>query len=93
VNAGEQVFLVGDTNARAGSRTMILLERAGLHFVRVEGSTYHFDRGLNLFGAIDHLGATEGIRLVAEPVVLRRQFGDEWPSDHYPVLADFRLPD
>ncbi len=92
VAAGEPVFLVGDINAGLGSRTARILERAGLVFSPVEGATYHFNRGLNLFGAIDHLAATPQIQLVEPPIVLRDRFRGEWPSDHYPVFADFRLP-
>lgn len=90
VEAGEAVFLVGDLNARLGSDLHRRLEAIGLTFVRVEGATYHFDRGLNLFGAIDHI-AFRGARPVGAPVVVRERFGDAWPSDHYPVIADFRL--
>ncbi len=92
IAAGEPVFLVGDLNARAKGEAWEILSRAGVDFAPVEGSTYHFDRGINLFGAIDHLGATPNIRQLGEPVVLRRQFAGEWPSDHYPVVADFLLP-
>lgn len=92
VAAGEPVILAGDINARHGSRTMQLIEAAGLAFAPVEGSTYHFDRGINLFGAIDHLAVTDGIEIVGDAVVLRQQFWGEWPSDHYPVLADLRVP-
>ena len=93
VGAGEPVILAGDLNARAGSETMERLQAGGLNFVPVDGATYHFDRGITLFGAIDHLAATEDTELVGAPVVLRRKFGGEWPSDHYPVFADFRLPE
>jgi endonuclease/exonuclease/phosphatase family metal-dependent hydrolase len=90
---GRAVFVVGDLNARRGSPTARRIAEAGIVFAPVEGSTYHFDRGLNLFFAIDHLGATEGVERVGDPVVLRQRFGGRWPSDHYPVFADFRLPD
>jgi endonuclease/exonuclease/phosphatase family metal-dependent hydrolase len=93
VEAGEPVILAGDLNARAGSETVGILEGAGLVFAPVEGATYHFDRGINLFGAIDHLAATEGVVPVGEPVVLRWKFAGEWPTDHYPVFGDFRLPE
>ncbi|WP_146587389.1 endonuclease/exonuclease/phosphatase family protein [Puniceibacterium confluentis] len=92
IEAGEPVFLVGDLNARVGGEAYEILADAGIRFAPVAGATYHFDRGLNVFGAIDHLGATPNIRRVSDPVVLRRQFDDEWPSDHYPVLADYVLP-
>ena len=91
VEAGEPVILVGDINARHGSRPMELIEQAGLGFVPVDGSTYHFNRGINLFGAIDHLAVTKDVEVAGGPVVLRRRFQGEWPSDHYPVFADFRV--
>jgi endonuclease/exonuclease/phosphatase family metal-dependent hydrolase len=90
---GAPVLVVGDINARAGSVAARLLEQAGISFVSIRGSTYHFNRGINLFGAIDHIAVTDDIRLVGSPVVLRQRFRGEWPSDHYPVFADFLLPD
>ncbi len=91
IATGDPVFLVGDLNARAGARTQEILTETGITFADIPGSTYHFNRGLNLFGAIDHLGYT-GARLESGPLVLQRQFRGEWPSDHYPVFADFILP-
>jgi hypothetical protein len=58
----------------------------------VEGSTYHMNRGVNLLFPIDHIGATPDLRRVGGPVVLRQRFGGTWPSDHYPVLADYLPP-
>ena len=91
IDSGETVFVTGDLNARLGSANVESLEAAGLSFVPVEGSTYHFDRGLNLFGAIDHVAYGPGAAPLGEPIVLRRRFDGEWPSDHYPLVADFRL--
>ena len=59
ISAGETVFLAGDLNARLGSSLHETLEATGLDFVPVRGSTYHFNFGLNLFGAIDHIGHHE----------------------------------
>ena len=87
---GERVVLLGDLNALAGSRTLAILEAAGLRFPRVPGATYHADRGLNLFGAIDHVGLGPGLEAAGAPMVLRRRFGGAWPSDHYPVALDLR---
>ena len=77
IAAGEHVLLVGDVNDRAGSRPVTILEEAGLTFAPVAGSTFHFNRGINLFGAIDHLAASAGIALAqgpgrAAPAVPRR---------------------
>jgi endonuclease/exonuclease/phosphatase family metal-dependent hydrolase len=92
IAGGTPVFLVGDINARRRSPTAERIAEAGIVFAPVEGSTYHFDRGLNLFFAIDHIGATPDLTRVGGPVVLRERFGGTWPSDHYPVFADYLLP-
>ena len=92
IAAGEAVLLAGDLNARAGSPTLAILEAAGLAFAPVRGATFHLDRGLHLFGAIDHLAHGPGVALPGEPKVLRGRFGGTWPSDHYPVVAEFGLP-
>ncbi len=85
------VFVVGDMNAFRGSYTLRSIEEAGVAFLRVPGATVHFNRGINLFGAIDHIGHSPGPRLTDGPVVVRERFEGEWPSDHYPVFADFEL--
>lgn len=92
INAGEQVLLAGDLNAWHGMQPIETLEQIGLTFLPVRGATYHLNHGINLIGAIDHIAHTTGIQPVGEPVVLRQQFDGEWPSDHYPVIADFRFP-
>ncbi len=92
INAGETVFVVGDLNARMGAPTMRNIEEAGVSFLPVQGATYHFNQGLHLFGAIDHIGATADVQPVTDPVVLRQRFGGEWPTDHYPVVVDVALP-
>lgn len=88
VAAGQAIVLAGDINAWHGTRTMRILEDAGLDFAPVRGSTYHFDRGLNLLGPIDHIATGPGIRRAGAPAVLRDRYGDTWPSDHYPVAVD-----
>jgi len=37
------------------------------------------------------LGYSDGVRAGSGPVVVRKKFGGEWPTDHYPVVADFVL--
>lgn len=89
--AGEILFVVGDLNARRGDEAFRILQDAGVTFVPVKGSTYHFNSGINLFGAIDHIGSIGPIRPIGAPVVIRRRFEGEWPTDHYPLIADFDL--
>lgn len=89
IDAGETVYVVGDMNARHGAETLGIIEATGITFAPVEGSTYHFNRGLNLFGAIDHIGYIGATKPRGPAVVVRQKFGGEWPTDHYPVVVDF----
>ena len=82
------VIVAGDFNARAGSSLLGQMEAVEVRFADVPGATYHFNRGINLFGAIDHIGVTDGLRLAGEAMVLREKFGEVWPTDHYPVVVD-----
>lgn len=91
IAAGETVFVMGDLNARLGARTLRIIADEGIVFAPVAGATYHLNRGLNLFGAIDHIGVVGGATLSGAPIVLRQKFDGEWPTDHYPVIADYRL--
>ncbi|WP_239495875.1 endonuclease/exonuclease/phosphatase family protein [Yoonia maritima] len=91
IDAGENVVVLGDLNARNGARTQSILAEVGITFNPVKGSTYHFNRGLNLFGAIDHIGATADFHAETPPVVLRQEFNGEWPTDHYPVVVDYTI--
>ena len=91
LEAGERVVVLGDFNSlRIGSAVRIVAEE-GIDFVPVRGATYHLNRGIGLFGAIDHIGLSAGVRLVGETQVIRQKFGAVWPSDHYPVLGDVLL--
>ena len=91
IDAGETVFAIGDLNARIGDKVVDILAETGLEFAPVDGATFHFNRGINLFGAIDHIAATGSASLAAGPYVLRQKYNGEWPTDHYPVVADYRL--
>lgn len=93
IAAGERVVVLADLNALHGSKTMAILEDAGLRFPWMRGASYHLDRGLHLFGPIDHIGATGGVTFEAGPRVIQRRFDGQWPTDHHPVLADIRPPD
>lgn len=88
IDAGEAVLLLGDLNALHGSRLHRTLEATGVRFPRVPGATYHLDRGLHLFGAIDHVGLSDGIEELGDPMVVRDRNGGVWASDHYPVVMD-----
>ncbi|WP_235224997.1 endonuclease/exonuclease/phosphatase family protein [Octadecabacter dasysiphoniae] len=85
------VFVIGDFNAIRGSTTLGILEDVGVTFWPVQGSTFHFNRGLNLFPAIDHIGGTDGIAPLGETFSVRGRFDGEWATDHYPVVGDFMV--
>ena len=87
LKAGEHVVVAGDLNALAGSRTAGILTKAGLDLTPARGSSFHFNRGLNLFGAIDHVLYDCATALTDRPVAVRGRPKGQWPSDHYPVMA------
>lgn len=91
ITAGETLLVIGDFNARQGAQTLRIIEETGVHFPPVQGATYHLNRGLNLFGAIDHIGLVGNVTPTGTPIVLRQKFNDEWPTDHYPVVLDVTL--
>jgi endonuclease/exonuclease/phosphatase family metal-dependent hydrolase len=82
----EPVVLLGDFNALASLPSVRIYRRSGFRIPGGRASTFHFNRGLHLFGAIDHVLARDGMA-VSEMSVVRRQYDGVWPSDHYPVAA------
>ncbi|MGI3185786.1 endonuclease/exonuclease/phosphatase family protein [Nioella aestuarii] len=85
---GDAVIVLGDFNELAGSGSVRHLNRAGLTLVPSTGSSFHFNAGLNLFPAIDHILHADGIAAIGPATVLRVRQGDLWPSDHHPVWVD-----
>jgi len=88
---GERVFVIGDINDDWDSVPAQVMGKAGVTWLPVEGSTYHWNRGINVTGPVDHMAYSAGVRVAHGPVVVRKKFGGEWPTDHYPVVADFVL--
>lgn len=84
------VIVAGDFNALAGSPLLRPLKALGLAFPRAKAS-FHFDKGLHLFGAIDHIGFV-GLTAAGGPYVVQGRFDGVFPADHYPVVTDFRRP-
>lgn len=84
------VVVTGDFNALAGSPLLRPLKRLGFAFPRAKAS-FHFDKGLHLFGAIDHIGFN-GLTAARGPYVVQGRFDGAFPSDHYPVVTDFQSP-
>ncbi|MCT4558902.1 MAG: hypothetical protein N4A61_12700 [Pelagimonas sp.] len=90
---GETVFVLGDTNSLDDWAALRVLRDAGLQMLQDKGATFHFNAGLGLFGGIDRIGAVPGARVLGGPWVISRRFQGQFPSDHYPVAADFALPE
>lgn len=88
---GERVVVVGDFNALRWMRSVrVVTSGADLAIAGTDGATFHFNRGLHLYGAIDHLLVGEGVTPLAVETVRERPDG-VWPSDHYPVFADLSI--
>ena len=90
INAREEtadpVIVAGDFNAFSFFPSLRKFRRAGFNLAPPAGPTYHFNRGLNLLPAIDHLLFKGDLRH-RETRVLREKPGGFWPSDHYPLLV------
>ncbi|OAN81294.1 hypothetical protein A8B78_09185 [Jannaschia sp. EhC01] len=91
LEAGERVVFIGDMNSFAFTRPVRAIAERGLTLAPVRGPTFHFNRGLHLYGAIDHMAYSPGVRVVRAPMVMRQRFEGRWPSDHYPVFMDVVL--
>lgn len=91
LEAGEAVLVIGDYNAWRGSRLHQTIEAVGLSFAPVTASTYHFNTGLHVFPAIDHVAYSNAFSLASKPTVLQQKFRHEWPTDHHPVVVDIQF--
>ena len=67
------------------------MQDAGLSLTPAQAATFHFNRGLNLFGAIDRVLHDCASLPTHGPVALRDRSGRQFPSDHYPMLAQIRV--
>ncbi len=86
------VILLGDINAASFSPTAGKLKSIPMTLVKPAGATFHFNKGLNLLPAIDHIFISENIKLVSKLSRLKKKYNNIWPTDHYPVTTELRLP-
>lgn len=86
------VILAGDFNLLKKAGVLKVLDEADLTRVPADGSTFHFGNGFNLYGAIDHIYYSAGVKLI-EGGVIQRKWADGWLSDHYPVYSRFSSGD
>lgn len=91
MDRGDDVVLLGDLNAVALSRPVLHLRSGRLAHVGSEGASFHFNGGLELYGAIDHIFFSPGLDPVGPARFLRGHHAGVYPSDHYPIWVDFEL--
>ena len=82
------ILVVGDFNTPSWFETMRILKEAGLHLAKPAGSTNHFNLGLNLLPAIDHMLASPEVIFSGPVKIWRNQYNGVWPSDHYPISIE-----
>ncbi len=84
----DAVLVVGDFNAPRSFRPVRIVAEAGFRVARSRGSTVHFNRGVNVVPAIDHILYSEPFRF-RSATIIRERYDGVWPSDHYPVFVTF----
>lgn len=89
LEASEPVVVLGDFNALSWFKTIDILEKSGLTLADGNASTFHFNKGLSLFPAIDHV-LFSGFEQQGDTQTLDKKYDGVWPSDHYPIRVDLR---
>lgn len=93
VNEGHAVVLVGDINAPGFSPTAGKLKSIPLTLAKPDGATFHFNRGIHLIPAIDHIFYSEQLQQSGKTTRLRKKYNNVWPTDHYPVTVELLAQD
>ncbi len=85
------MIVVGDFNAPRFFRPVRIVAEAGLTVTETRGSTFHFNRGINIQPAIDHVLYSKEFEYRSTKVI-RNRVEDKWPSDHYPLFVTLSIP-
>lgn len=91
------VVLTGDFNLDQGTAPYNSLLEAGLRDTKfltedhMEGKTFHAYQGGEEGLPIDFVFVNDGIDQVLRTRILRDIYGEQYPSDHYPIYADLYL--
>ncbi len=88
---GEKVIVLGDFNTGRYARNMRRLKNTGLKGTDLLRPTFHFGLGLGILPAIDHILHSSGIERIGEAQVHHDKSNGKYPSDHYPVSAQYRF--
>jgi endonuclease/exonuclease/phosphatase family metal-dependent hydrolase len=91
METGERVIVLGDFNALRSEGGIRRLVNSGLEGTDLFRATFHFALGIGLWPAIDHILHGPGIERVGQASIHRDRFDGVYPSDHYPVSADYRF--
>jgi endonuclease/exonuclease/phosphatase family metal-dependent hydrolase len=82
----EGVIVLGDFNAPRFFRPVRIVADTGLTVARTRGSTFHFNRGITVQPAIDHVLYSKTFAHQRTRVI-RDRIDGRWPSDHFPLFV------
>ncbi len=88
VEAGEAIILLGDINAPGFFPVASILKDIPLTLATPAGATFHFNRGLNVLPAIDHVFHSAQFIQVGKTRLMRQAYDGVWPADHYPLWVE-----
>jgi endonuclease/exonuclease/phosphatase family metal-dependent hydrolase len=63
---------------------------AGLTVAETRGSTFHFNRGITVQPAIDHILYSRAFNH-KNTRVIRDRIDGQWPSDHFPLFVTLSI--
>jgi endonuclease/exonuclease/phosphatase family metal-dependent hydrolase len=84
------VIVLGDFNAPRGFSPVRIVAEAGLTVAQTRGSTFHFNRGIRIQPAIDHVLFSESFSH-RQTRVIRDRIDGQWPSDHFPLSVTLSI--
>jgi len=80
------LIVLGDFNAPRFFRPVRIVASAGLTVAESRGSTFHFNRGITVLPAIDHVLSSKAFAYKSTRVI-RDRINGQWPSDHFPLFV------
>jgi endonuclease/exonuclease/phosphatase family metal-dependent hydrolase len=84
------LIVLGDFNAPRFFRPVRIVAAAGLTVAETRGSTFHFNRGIAVQPAIDHVLYSKSFAYKSTRVI-RDRIDGQWPSDHYPLFVTLSI--
>lgn len=84
------VIVLGDFNAPRFFLPVRIVAAAGLTIAETRGSTFHFNRGISVQPAIDHVLYSNTFAYKSTWVI-RDRINGQWPSDHFPLFVTLSI--